>query len=90
MKAERIQTEIGKIKSKMSDLQARLKDLERQKTENENTEIIAAIRSANVSTPELIAFIQAFKTRGTAAETLLEGRGEQEREEQEEEDDEEV
>lgn len=84
MKAERIQTEIAKIKTKMSDLQSRLKDLERQRKEIEDTEIIAAIRSAEVSTQELIAFIQAFKTRGTAAETLLEGRDAQEEDSDEE------
>lgn len=78
MKINRIETEIEKTKTKISDLQGRLKDLERQKTETENTEIVAAVRSADVSTQELINFIQAFKTQGAAAEKLLENSDEQE------------
>ncbi|MDL2289700.1 DUF4315 family protein [Ruminococcaceae bacterium OttesenSCG-928-A16] len=71
MKAERIQTEIEKTKDKISTLQGRLRELERQKTETENTDIIAVVRSANISQQELLAFIDAFKTRGAAAETML-------------------
>lgn len=71
MKAERIQTEIEKTKDKISTLQSRLRELERQKTETENTDIIAVVRSANISQQELLAFIDAFKTQGAAAETML-------------------
>ncbi|MDL2206147.1 DUF4315 family protein [Eubacteriales bacterium OttesenSCG-928-N13] len=78
MKVERIQTEITKTKEKIATLQSRLRELERQKTETENTEIIAVIRSADISRQELMAFIEAFKTQGAAAETMLEKPSEQE------------
>ena len=81
MKVDRIITEIEKTKTKITELQARLRDLERQKTEVENTEILAVVRSANISQQELMEFIQAFKNEGTAAETMLENRDEQEEQE---------
>ena len=81
MKVDRIITEIEKTKTKITELQARLRDLERQKTEAENTEILAVVRSANISQQELMEFIQAFKSDGTAAETMLENRDEQEEQE---------
>ena len=81
MKVDRIITEIEKTKTKITELQARLRDLERQKTEVENTEILAVVRSANISQQELMEFIQAFKNEGTAAETMLANRDEQEEQE---------
>ena len=78
MKLDRVQTEIEKTKAKITELQSRLRDLERQKTEAENTNILAIVRSANLSQQELIGFINAFKTNGAAAEIMLESRAEQE------------
>ena len=78
MKLQRVQNEIEKTKSKISDLQNRLKELENQKTEIENNNILAVVRSANLSQQELIDFIHAFKSQGAAAETMLTGSTEQE------------
>lgn len=78
MKVDRINAEINKIQEKISEQQTRLADLRRQKTEAENTEIVATIRSANISQQELIDFIHAFKTQGSAAEKMLYTAPEQE------------
>jgi len=78
LKVDRITAEIEKTKNKITEFQARLRDLERQKTEAENTEILAVVRSANISQKELMEFINAFKTQGAAAESMLADRDEQE------------
>lgn len=61
MKTERIITEIGKTKAKISDLQAKLRDLERQKSEQENSEIIELVRSIDVSPQELTAMLRLIR-----------------------------
>ena len=47
----------------MSDLSARLRELERQKTETTNAGIIALVRDMDILPDELTAFIQAFKAQ---------------------------
>lgn len=83
MKIDRINAEIAKTQDKIGELQNRLNDLRRQKTEAENSEIIAVIRSANISQQELIAFIHAYRDKGAAAESMLENRYEPEEQEDE-------
>ena len=61
MKTERITQEIGKTKAKISDLQAKLRDLERQKTEQENGEILELVRSIDVSPQELTAMLRLIR-----------------------------
>jgi prefoldin subunit 5 len=73
MKIERINEEIGRTKEKISGLQSHLRDLERKKTEAENTEIIATVRSAELSQQELLAFIRAYRAQGVSAETMFTG-----------------
>ena len=63
-KIEKIAFEIERIKVRMDNDQARLKDLERQKTELENTEIISVFRSINASPAELAAFLRSYKKNG--------------------------
>jgi septal ring factor EnvC (AmiA/AmiB activator) len=60
-KLQKIESDIAKMKSKISDYTARLKELERQKTEVENAGIIALVRDMDVLPDELSAFIRAFK-----------------------------
>jgi len=60
---KRIEAEIAKIKVKMSDLTARLRELERQKTETMNAGIIALVRDMDILPDELTAFITAFKAQ---------------------------
>lgn len=61
MKTERITQEIGKTKAKISDLQAKLRDLERQKSEQENGEILELVRSIDVSPQELTAMLRLIR-----------------------------
>ena len=58
-KIERVCKDIDKTKSKISELQARLRDLESQKTELENTEIVETVRGMDVSLSELAALLRA-------------------------------
>lgn len=53
MRTERIREELKKARQKAVQWQARTKDLERQLTEQENLEIIQAVRSLTVSPEEL-------------------------------------
>lgn len=84
MKLGRIDAEITRTRERIDELQDRLKDLERRKTEAENTEIVAVVRSADISHQELLAFIHAYRARGVAAESMLETGPEQEDYEDEE------
>ena len=60
-KIERITNEIEKLRGKMSAYQNRLRELERQKTELENADIIAAVRGVDIAPDELAAFIRMFR-----------------------------
>ena len=44
MKLEKLKTELEKAKQKAAEWQARIKDIERQITEQENLEIVQAVR----------------------------------------------
>ena len=59
-KIERIGREIDKTKGKISEWQAKLRDLEKQKTELENADIVATVRSISIPPAELEAFARAF------------------------------
>jgi septal ring factor EnvC (AmiA/AmiB activator) len=60
-KIKKIEAEIERARTKIAELQSREKELERQKTETENTGIVAAFRSANITLEDLPAVIAAFK-----------------------------
>ena len=62
-KIERVSKEIEKTKGKISEWQARLRELEKQKTELENIEIVELVRGVEASPAELAAFIQAFREK---------------------------
>ena len=72
LKIQKINEDIEKVKRKLADYQSRLRDLERQKTEMENTKIVALVRSMDVPPDELIAFIKAYKAHdaSTVAEQI--------------------
>ena len=63
-KLAKINAEIVKTREKIADYQARLKELERQKTEIENTEIVELVRGVDATPKELAAFIRAFRKQG--------------------------
>ena len=58
---QKIDAEISKLKTKISEYTVRLRELERQRTETENARIVALVRDVDISPDELMAFIQAYK-----------------------------
>lgn len=58
-KIDKLTKEIEKAREKLAEWQARLRDLERQKTEAENTEYVAIVRSLNISPQELAEFVRS-------------------------------
>ena len=59
----KITGDIERLRRKITDNQARLRDLERQKLELENAGIIAAVRSIDVPPEELTALIQKLQNQ---------------------------
>jgi hypothetical protein len=62
-KRERILLNISNTKEKIADLQDKLRELERQKTEIENTEIVELVRSTKMNTTELATFLKAYREK---------------------------
>ena len=58
-KIERVCKDIDKTKGKIGELQARLRELERQKTKLENTEIVETVRGMDISLADLAAMLRA-------------------------------
>lgn len=65
-KLTKLQMEIDKIKQKISEQQTRLRELEQQKTEIENTEIVELVRSMKMNTSELSTFLKAYREKTDA------------------------
>lgn len=61
LKLEKIDAEIEKMKAKIAVYQARLKELERKKTEQENTEIVGLVRGVDMTPQKLAEFIRSRK-----------------------------
>ena len=59
----KLKDEIEKIKVKMNKGQTRLKELEKQLTDLENADIVAAVRGIEIAPDELAAFVQMFKDK---------------------------
>lgn len=68
MKLERIEQEITKTKDAISKQQARLRELEAQRTEVENLQIVQMVRAMRMTPAELSAFLDGKQT-ATAAPT---------------------
>ena len=62
MKIERLKAELNKARQKANQWQARAKDIERQITEQENMEIIQAVREIRVSPEELKGLLGKLKS----------------------------
>jgi hypothetical protein len=58
--------EIDKTKQKISEQQTKLRELEHQKTEIENTEIVELVRSMKMNTSELSTFLKAYREKTDA------------------------
>ncbi|EOS39379.1 hypothetical protein C808_01800 [Lachnospiraceae bacterium M18-1] len=69
MKLERIVAEIEKTKETISKQQGRLRELEAQKTEVENLQIVQMVRALRMTPAELSAFLQGKPDNAAAAAT---------------------
>lgn len=69
-KIERIGKEIQKTKDKISEFQTRLRELEKQKTELENLEIVDAVRGMDISLADLATMLKTAKTGGATSGQL--------------------
>ncbi len=60
-KSAKIMAEMEKVKAKISDQQARLKELEQKHKEAENEEIVDIVRGMSISLEELPLVLQRIK-----------------------------
>jgi len=68
-KIERVNKDIDKTKDKISEYQARLRELEKQKTELENTEIVEAVRGMDIPLTDLPVILKALRDQNGASFT---------------------
>ena len=61
---DRVIADIEKVKDKIAEQQSRLRTLERQKTDIENGQIIALVRSERISDAELSALLKSLRSEG--------------------------
>ena len=66
-KIERIDQEIAKTREKIAEQQEKLKDLETQKTEAENLEIVQMVRALRMTPAQLSAMLSGGLVPGRAA-----------------------
>ena len=69
-KSQKIQTEIDKVKAKISEQQARLIELEQKHREAENEEIVDIVRGMSVSLEELPLVLQRLRDSGTSGQSI--------------------
>ena len=69
-KSAKIQTEIEKVKAKITEQQARLKELEQKKMEAENTEIVDIVRGLSISLDDLPALLQTIQSGGGMGQSV--------------------
>lgn len=63
-KLDRIEKDIQKTKSKIAEYQKQLRELEAQKTEQENLQIIQLVRGMNMKPEEFAAFLRSRRNAG--------------------------
>ena len=68
-KSQKIQAEIDKVKVKISEQQARLKELEQKHREAENEEIVDIVRGLSISLEELPLVLQQLR-EGTSGQSV--------------------
>ena len=69
-KSQKIQAEIDKVKAKISEQQARLKELAKNKQEAENSEIVDIVRGMSISLEELPLVLQRLRDGGTSGQSV--------------------
>ena len=65
-KIERVIKDIDKTKEKITEFQSRLRELEKQKTELENIEIVEAVRGMDIPLNDLPAILKALREQNGA------------------------
>ena len=65
-KIERVNKDIDKAKEKINEFQVRLQELEKQKTELENIEIVETVRGMDISLTDLPAILKALRVQNGA------------------------
>ena len=68
-KIEKLEKEIDKTKAKIAEMQGKLRKLEEQKTELENTDYVAVARSFHLTPQELADFLK-LRQAGSPTEAL--------------------
>lgn len=68
-KLDRIEKDIQKTKSKIAEYQKQLRELEAQKTEQENLQIIQLVRGMNMEPEEFAAFLSSGAMQAASAVT---------------------
>ena len=66
-KIEKINQESQKQQARIEQSQVRIKELEQQRTELENTEIIGLVRSIHVTPEELAELLRSMKSKGVSS-----------------------
>ena len=61
-KSAKIEAEIEKVKVKIAEQQARLKELEQKKLEAENSEIVEIVRGMSISLADLSLVLQQLRS----------------------------
>ena len=80
-KLDHIEKDIQKIKSKIAEYQKQLRELEAQKTEQENLQIIQLVRGMNMKPEEFAAFLRSGAMQATPAVTAYHEQGDNAHEE---------
>lgn len=81
MRIDRLKADLEKAKQKVTEWQARVRDIERQITEQENLAIIQAVRGIAVTPQELPAVLEKIQAmKGLVGNSIVqEGVGEHEK-----------
>ena len=82
-KSAKILAEMEKVKTKISEQQARLKELEQKHREAENEEIVDIVRGMSISLTDLPGLLQSLKT-GALGQSVPKDNDTGEKEEQSE------
>ena len=73
-KIDKIDRELEKAREKAAEWQAKIRELEKQKQEEENSQIVQAVRSLKLTPTELMAFLNdpanRFSTSGQSGPRL--------------------
>ena len=64
---DKIEKELEKAREKAAEWQAKIRELEKQKQEEENSQIVQAVRSLKLTPAELMAFLSDPKHAFTAS-----------------------